>query len=334
MTEKINIKIFLLTLATITYYASAIDPKPLKDATIIAEKKTITTGLVDEAVTKYLEKPRFTKIGLADFFKFQFNTALYAQFLPRSFIHLADFLDYANTTKKPASFVIKVFNIFDQRIKECSWVNSYALLALMEEFLVRLPQYCEASDEEERAMQIKNELHKMYEKHKDSILNDKPEAFFEHASKAIDTVIRPAQDAMDTLELQMRVSKFLENAIQKIIWSPSEQLEIWKSTCAIASKLHNLYTAGILPSLDDLNILTWTLIYRFSYFIDCAGSQLTTDLFKQMLEDTQLNKISVFSIEEQEHFLLPKKQFIEEIATRGQAKAAAAASGIYVDGII
>ncbi len=289
--------------------------------------------LADAAISKYLEKPRFTKTGLADFFKLQFNTTLYAQFLPRSFVHLVDFLDYATLTKKPASFVIKVFNIFDQRIKESAWVNSYALIALMDEFLVRLPDFCMVTEPEDRTAQIKSELRKIYEKHKKT-LRKNSDAFLDQAARAIDAALEPAQDAFDALELQLRVTKFLEGAISKLIWNPHDQIEIWKNSCAIATKLQELHHAGIIPSTDDLNILTWALIYRLGYFIDCAGSQLNTDFFKQMIDDITHDKNSAFMLDEQEHFLLRKKQCLEELATRGQAKSAAAGTGLYLDGVL
>lgn len=322
-------KLYLLLLATTTLaHAENVPPAqpvpPIPPAHI---------DLADTVISKYLEKPRFTKTGLADFFKLQFNTSLYAQFLPRSFVHLVDFLDYATLTKKPASFVIKVFNIFDQRIKESAWVNSYALIALMDEFLVRLPNFCTATEPEDRTAQIKNELRKIYEKHKKT-LRKNSDAFLEQAAQAIDAALEPAQDSFDALELQLRVTKFLEGAISKLIWNPHDQIEIWKNSCAIATKLQELYHAGIIPSTDDLNILTWALIYRLGYFIDCAGSQLNTDFFKQMIDDISHDKTQAFVLNEQEHFLLKKKQFLEEIATRGQAKSAAAGTGLYLDGIL
>lgn len=290
-------------------------------------------SLADSALIKYLEKPRFTKTGLADFFNLQFNTELYAQFLPRSFVHLVDFIDYANSNQKPPSFVIKVFNLFDQRIKECVWVNSYALIALMNEFLARLPHYCSIEDHGDRVAQIRDILKKQDGKNRNWSKKNR-ELFFDQAARSIDTALQQPQEHLDALELQLRATKFLEEAIGKLIFNPHDQLEIWHNICAIATKLQELHHAGVIGSMDDLNILTWTLIYRFGYFIDCAGSQLSTDFFKEMADDIGHNKIPAFMTSEQELFLLPKKQYLEALVARGRAKSEAAKSGLYIDGIL
>lgn len=290
-------------------------------------------SLADQALVKYLEKPRFTKTGLADFFNLQFNNSIYAQFLPRSFVHLIDFVDYAKSSKKPTSFVIKVFNLFDQRIKECSWVNSYALIALMDEFVTRLPTYCSIEEQGDRQAQIRAELKKLYAQDKQKYKKNS-DLFFETASRAIDGILQQPQEHMDALELQLRATKFLEEAIGKLIWNPHDQLEIWHNISTIATKLQELHHAGVIGSLDDLNILAWALIYRFGYFIDCAGSQLSADFFTQMADDIRHDKIPLFGMQEQEQFLLKKKQYLEDLAARGKAKSAAAQSGLYVDGIL
>lgn len=290
-------------------------------------------SLADQALVKYLEKPRFTKTGLADFFIQQFNNNLYNQFLSRCLVHVIDFLDYAKSSKKPTSFVIKVFNLFDQRIKECSWINAYALIALMDEFVTRLPAYCSIEEQGNRQAQIRAELKKLYAQDKQKYKKNS-DLFFETASRAIDGILQPPQEHMDALELQLRATKFLEEAIGKLIWNPHDQLEIWHNVCAIATKLQELHHVGVIGSLDDLNILTWALIYRFGYFIDCAGSQLNADFFKEMADDIGHNKIPAFMTSEQEHFLLPKKQYLEGLIAQGKAKSAAAQSGLYVDGIL
>lgn len=318
-------KIFLLVVAATSFI--------WQENHINAVANPVNTGgtLADTPLLKYLEKPRFTKTGLADFFRLQFNSDLYAQFLPRSFVHLIDFIDYANETKKPTSFVIKVFNIFDQRIKECSWINPYALIALMNEFLTRLPIHCAVEDHGNRTTQIKNALKKLYEKNKKTYKNN-PDLFFEQASRSIDANLGTSRDDLDALETQLCATKFLEYAIGRLIWNPHDQLEIWHTIRTIAEKLCELHKAGIIASADELNILLWTLIYRFGYFIDCAGSQLDPDFFTRMA--SEISQIHAFCIDEQDYLLLKKVQYLDNLATRGKAKATAAKTGLYVDGIL
>lgn len=301
-------------------------------ATLI--NKTEKTNDLEVGIFRnYLEKPRFTKTGLADFFKFYFNTSLYAQFLPRTFIHLVDFFDYAINTNKPASFIVRVFLIFDQRMGECPWINAYALIVLLDEFSKKLPIFCQEPDAPNRLSRMEKELKKALNRYGNLLQKNRKE-FIKNTASALETILSPEQTTLDVYEVQQCATRFIGHAIQKIIWNPRDQIEVWDNVCAIASRLYDLYENGVIKNQDDLNLLLWSLIYRFGYFIECAGSQLSQDFFKRIEADLSHKKPAPFFIDEQEEFLNTKRQYLVTLATQGMVKSAAAQQGIFFEGIV
>jgi hypothetical protein len=131
--------------------------------------------------------------------------------------------------------------------------------------------------------------------------------------------------------LQNSVVRFLEGAINKLVWSPHDKIDVWKSVKLIANKCELLYYYGIIGNMDDVNQLIWSLLYRFGYFIDCAGSQIKYSFYHTVRGEIKTQNFSFLNISEQEEWLTKKSDYLAKILTEGEIKSHAYDQGIFSD---
>lgn len=287
----------------------------------------------EEVVNSFLKPVQFSQHGIKNFFSQRFNTKLYSErFLPACFIHVLDWLEYGSQMGKPYSYYESVFNLFHQRLKESEWVNPYALIA----FLERLPDFIECLPEKEHIhvqKKIREELENALIT-KFSLLKENPAAFLNETAEII------AQTSESTLfehgsfhHLQNALARFLEGALNKLIWTPHDKIDVWKSVKVLAKKCELLHYYGILENIDDVNRLIWSILYRFGYFLECAGSQLSYSFYRTAQQELRNQNFSFLEIEEQEEWLTTKRAYLDKILTEGVLKSQAYEQGIYSDGI-
>lgn len=284
----------------------------------------------DDVINSFLQPIQFTRNGFNDFFSTIFNSSLYAErFLPSCFVHLIDFLEYGKQHKKSYTFYASTFDLFHHRLKESSWINVYALLILIDQ----LPDYIDpiADLYNERLTEaFKTELeHSMNER--SFLLKDRPEQFYNDVTQRILNTLQSVNKDGSLQDVQKSVTTLLEGAFNKLIWSPHEKDEIWKTIKLLAKKCELLHRFSCLSSNDDVNRLLWSLLYRFNYFIECTGAQLPLDFYKNIREDLTKELPSWLTLEEQEEWITTKKSYLDNIVTKGEIKALAYKQGILTD---
>jgi len=287
--------------------------------TVLSEKT------VEQVLNEFLKPVEFSRTGLSSFFKHCFQDPLYTErFLPACFVHLTDFLKYGVSNKKPRSFATSALTLFQQRLSACAWVNPYALLSFLDQTPELLAPYATSTSENQMVKVIKNRLQQELANHFDLLKRD-PTVFLDQAAHKILT------DVAEMNELQNRLAQLLVLAISKLVWNPKEKLDVWNLMTAIGTRLSMLYDLGLV-SRDDLNLLTWTLINRFNYFIDCAGSQLSEDFYKKIQEEVVADKYPFITLTENEPELMSKKEFIlQHLVLRGLGKSQAFSMGFLSD---
>lgn len=283
-----------------------------------------------EQINSFLRPVQFSKVGVENFFTQTFNTSLYSErFLPSCFIHVVDFLEYGTNNDKPPSYFESVFSLFHQRLKESSWVNPYALISFFE----RLPEFLEFLPEQHNE-ELKETLREELESallSKFELLKNDPDAFLTQTADILLASVKQA-DAMSPIKnLQNSVVRFLEGAINKLIWNPQDKIDIWKSIKLLAKKCELLYYYGIVGSMDDVNQLIWSLLYRFGYFINCTGSQLKPELYHTIRAELKTQNFSFLKIAEQEQWMTSKTDYLNKILTEGEIKSHAYEQGILSD---
>ena len=295
-----------------------------------APKFSSPFGKENDIVRSFLQPVQFTRTGMDEFFRTVFNSTLYSErFLPSCFVHMIDFFEYSKKNNKPYSFYESVFLLFHHRLKESSWINSYALLMFMEQ----LPEYLEvmpASHHEKMMNLLKVELQKAVND-RSFLLKDRADNFYTETAERILSSMKTAEADGTLRDVQKSLTTFLEHSFGKLIWNPHEKEDIWKTIKLLAQKCELLYKFGCLANTDDLNRLIWSLLYRFGYFIDCAGSQLPVEFYQTIRDDLKKEPLTFLTLEESEKWLVPKNKYFEGLLDKGEIKAHAFKQGILSD---
>lgn len=295
-----------------------------------AAPSLIKAHTTEDLLHSFLQPIEFSRSGFNNFFSIVFNSSLYAErFLPSCFVHMIDFLDYGKKHDKSYAFYESVFTLFHQRLKESTWVNSYALLMLLDQ----LPAYIDPLTDQynqKLSAAIKAEL-TISLNERSFLLKDREDQFYTEITQRIMNTIKTTNQDGSLTDVQKSVTTFLEGAMGKLIWSPHERDEIWKTIKLIAKKCEILQHFGCIASTDDLNRLIWSLLYRFGYFIECTGSQLPMEFYQNIREEMRKELPSFLAIEEHEEWLITKKTYLENTLAKAEIKALAQQQGILTD---
>ena len=110
---------------------------------------------------------------------------------------------------------------------------------------------------------------------------------------------------------------------------------IWESVLRIANGLQLLGVHGILDHMDDLDDLLWSLVHRFSFFLDLAGSSLPVSFYEEIESDLAAKVVFFLEAQEQDETIKTKKTILLEALIKAKAKAIAfEQKGIFTDQLI
>lgn len=279
---------------------------------------------------------KFTRSGIKVFLKEIFNRKEYAQeFLPYDFCHLLQFLEYGKSTKQDVIYLQSVIRLFNNKVKACHFVTAYAYLGLLE----KLPEFTEPyykktslSSLIDTQAAIKKLLYTTFLT-RFTFFKQDPDSFFTDLSRELIQTV-----ANDTLmnqplcqeHFRQLIVRFLDITLNKVIWGTWEIQESWPLVLAIAHKLENLNKQELLSD-DEFDDLLQSLVERFIYFLDLAGSDLTLDIIKYIKEDLQITDCIFNQIEEQEEHLTSKTQRLLQTLDASEAKIYARTKGIITE---
>ncbi|HAU30291.1 TPA: hypothetical protein DCW54_01515 [Candidatus Dependentiae bacterium] len=323
----------ILSLCTPSLQAKKRKKRKPRETIEYVQKEKKHTPTAEELINELLRPISFTQEGLKRFIQ-QYNTSFYVErFLPACFIHLIDFLEFGQQQEKTAQFFLSVLALFTQRLQACEWVNPYALLALMERMEEVLKTQCMRVEDQDTFTQVQTELKRALLENFD-LLKEQPEEFLQKTATQISQTVQFSNAQYVIRELQAAVTQFLLTATNKLIWHPREKGDSWRMMVAIANLLQGFFESHLIATYEDLNLLIWSLVYRFGYFIECAGSQLTPDVYKIMQNELQEKKHAWLFLREQEAEMTSKEGYLISALMRGITKAEAYTSGLSVDRFI
>ena len=258
--------------------------------------------------------------GINHFLKNVFSNPLYAQdFFPNNPEHINELLAKTGKDKK---YVKSIFYLFSNKMKACSYINAYSFSHMLSQMSILLEpsMAIEASRSVESLKDIIFEMqyHTFKTQFPEFKLN--PESFLTNLS----------QEIADAAELRKVFTVFLEISLNKLIWNPEDQFESWQNTKIITDYLVELYRKNMLMTIEDLNSLFITLLERYCFFLDIAGTRLEVATFEKIKDDIHNNYTPLLDLEEQEQYIESKMQRFMRCIMEQEAKARAKELGLVV----
>jgi hypothetical protein len=258
-----------------------------------------------------------SSVGVNRYLKEIFNEPLYAEeFLPNNFAHLLELLQKKNQTP---DYIKSVFRLFTNKLKASGYVNAYSC----DEMIVQLPSLLKKYFVIDQARQFESTKEIIHELMYSSLSTQfdqfkaAPSAFLTELSAKIE----------EAVELRKVIVLFLETALSKLVWSPQEHNESWKSIKTISDHLADLYEHQLITDVEDLNSLYITLVERYCVFLDIANPYLTSEFYQTVKNDITTESIGMFAVAEQEKHLETKAQRLLRATLMGQARTQAREHG-------
>lgn len=286
-----------------------------------------------EILIHFFRQPKYTKSSYKCFLRHTYNHPHYAQkFLAVNFSHVNSFLSYSNKTNLPRSYIDAVISLFHQKFKSTYYVNAYAFLDFLNEFPNQISKFLnEKTEKEEKIKNIKNSIYNFLLKDFEK-LKENPEKSLNEISEKIYNITLAKPDNKDVdisiSKLQNTIMLFLETVITKLIWNPKDQNEIWESIKKISHQLEELLIQNIIPDIESLDGLYWTLINRFCYFLEISGTEIALNCYKIINNELTTQRSSLWTIPEREPFIRSKLNHLRQHLLNAEVKARAYQEGI------
>ena len=133
--------------------------------------------------------------------------------------------------------------------------------------------------------------------------------------------------------MKLALTRYLETSISKLMWLPSDNINIWTSAKNIIQLLALMEEDNVI-SLSDLDDLLWSLIHRFKHMMDLFGSDLSTEFCDHVREDILNNRSPLTEVEEQEELAETKIEFLMQVLYETEAKIQAREHGLISEAIL
>lgn len=277
-----------------------------------------TPDNTQKTLAAFVHPVQFRPIDIQYFFLERFNDRFYAEsFLPLCFLHMEDFLHYSAISREPRVLALVTLDLFHQKLKEARWVNPFALSILLKQLPMRLGPLC-ADELDVQKSKTKQIIFDAIEADFDRFKNDPEEFITTLADSIVEEIVNPSvPTAREVSEMAVR---FIESALDKVIWDPRDQEYTWESVKLIAQQLEVLHDHNIIIYEKDLNHLLWSLISRFCYFVEISGNDLSMACYQIIKEDINdcAARAPFLLKEELEAYSLTKKDRLMEVVLAGE----------------
>jgi len=289
---------------------------------------TPTTNL-DE----FHKQPLYTRDSVSSFLTRVYNHRHYSEkFLALNFSHVATLLSYTNQSLQPRAYIKMVLKLFSQKLKSTTFVNSYAFLELVSRMPELLRDYFPQNSEQETKDKFKACLYDFFLNNFKDLKKDPEQSLSTLADKMyhVSRTLKNNND-LPVTELQQCVLQFFEISLSKLVWSPEDNIDVWDSVKSIAYTLEALMHLNAIPNAESLDELYWTLIHRFCYFLEIAGTELKQNAFEVINSDMSTQKLSLWTLEERDALITPKEYHLRQRIFEAEVRCRAWHSGLITD---
>jgi len=272
-----------------------------------------------------------TSMSLDRFAETVKNPAYARTILPHDFNLMVELLTYGKQTDQPREYTRSVFKMFGNLLKGAEYVNPSAMGSLLRQIpdLVShhfsfaeakrpLPDNdlfgCDAACYFKQT--INNILYGRFSNEFD-LFRREPESFLENLSGQLADL---SQDHLENEQLRQAIIRFLEIGLGKLIWSPADGEKTWESAKRMGANLASLLKDRIIDDANDLVDLYWTIVQRYGYFIDIAGTGMPISSYQQINADIEQKRPLLLEMDEQEECLESRSSVLTRTLMAGEAR--------------
>ena len=277
------------------------------------KKETLSRKEVD--LINFFCKPiEFTPDGISYYFKYVYNHPEYVHYLPYSFSHMIQFLEYGTKSGQSEVFAASIVKMFLQKIKAVSYVEAEAFAEFVPKLTQAMKPYLEkkeASFLNEMQVVLKEKLSSIFAKYfshfqksPDSFMNSLAEQIAKQTNQSV------TKQHVEIAQLKKDVLRFLEMCANKLVWSSKDDLQVWYTCNRLAHECQLCLDQNVLCNTDALDDICWSLIHRFCYFVELSSGSLNKNFYAQVLHDLQTKPLTLVSLEEQEDLMTTKKSHL------------------------
>lgn len=276
---------------------------------------------------------QFSQNGMEYYLKTIFNDKSYVQdFLPYSFTHLIQFLEYG----KDSGFMEHALRLFCNKIKAAHYISASAFSDMLDKAPLLIKRHALREYDiihfDYIKDSVKNSLYDMFLT-KFTLFKQEPELFLDNLSHNLMEKVEKIYSIDDRIAqerlIQMLV-RFLDIGTLKLMWNPRDQMQVWESVKKISNQFGSILKEDIL-SHEDLDDLLRSLTERFCYFLDLTGSGLSIDVIKKIKEEIIDGELLLFSFEEQEGYIETRAERMMQSVLQTEAKIEAKKFGMITD---
>ena len=248
--------------------------------------------------------------GIKNFFKNTYNHPYYKDFFPTCFMHVLDLLSHAHANCNEIAFVEQIFLVFNQKLKECTWINPYALIYFIERsqpYLFDIYAAEKNTCEQEASKILVKALKEDFE-----LAQSSPELFVQ---KYIHTVQNHLYYSIcEQQEMKQSFALFIEQSIDRIIFDITEGKDSWDCFIHLASCVHNLYQGSLIYNEAAFQRILWSLCNRFCYCLELIYLQIPNEIYEYILKDfSDFEKMPALLTNEIEALMISKNEWMKEL---------------------
>lgn len=273
----------------------------------------------------FLEPVGFSGNDLRNYFKETYDHPLYPTILPKYFGHMCDLLDYSKGLSEPLDYIDSVFHLFNQKLKDCSWVNPFAFASLLRNLPDLVGTYYQ-KHEDRTLRAFKETLHSALLYRFNELKTD-PQFFI---NSLADELLEASQEAHDMYALQTTTTRFLEHGLNKLIFNPHDDILNWNIFKELCKQLEILHDFAIIPDLKTLNELAWSLVCSFCTSLNYIGKDLPLSFYVTTKQELESQTLLLLELPEQEEAIATKKNRLQKALFDGEIQARAHEQGITI----
>lgn len=254
--------------------------------------------------------------------------------LPNNFNLFSNLISSGNSSNQPPAYLESITKLLSNLLKRSQYVNAMAFESFLDTFpTITQPYFTLIASRNyisngalydahmfDRFKSVTNNL--LYDKFSTEYASFKkdPAHFLDSISAEILTI---AQEEVNREHVRQSILRMCETALSKLIWDVAQPEKSWTSVKRIADQLATLLEYNILGDINDLDDLYWTLVTRYSYFLDLTATDIAPSFYTHIKHDIATNTILLFDVPEQDALMESKVTYFQRSLFAAEAQSRA-----------